>query len=112
MARTPITMRYVKDILRLKHQNGLSVREIAVRRRQQERFKAKPKITCNAPMPTRELKQYCALDEATLKMLEFAMADLNFSARGHNSRAFFGEAVQHVPHILPVEAWLFTLGPF
>lgn len=29
MARTPITMRYVKDILRLKHQNGLSVREIA-----------------------------------------------------------------------------------
>jgi len=29
MARTPITMRYVKDILRLKHQNGLSIREIA-----------------------------------------------------------------------------------
>src|SRR5512144_2036308 len=29
MARKPITMRYVKDILRLKHQNQLSVREIA-----------------------------------------------------------------------------------
>src|SRR5512137_2193349 len=29
MARTPIAMRHVKDILRLKHQNHLSVREIA-----------------------------------------------------------------------------------
>src|SRR5262249_22691451 len=29
MARKPIIMRYVKDILRLKHQNQLSVREIA-----------------------------------------------------------------------------------
>ncbi len=29
MARKPITMRYVRDILRLKHQNQLSVREIA-----------------------------------------------------------------------------------
>ena len=29
MARKPILMRYVKDILRLKHQNQLSVREIA-----------------------------------------------------------------------------------
>jgi hypothetical protein len=29
MARKPITMRYVRDILRLRHQNHLSVREIA-----------------------------------------------------------------------------------
>ncbi len=29
MARKPIAMRYVRDILRLKHQNQLSVREIA-----------------------------------------------------------------------------------
>lgn len=29
MARKPMTMRYIKEILRLKHQNGLSVREIA-----------------------------------------------------------------------------------
>ena len=32
-------------------------RVIAARQRQQERFKAKPKITCNARMGTRELKQ-------------------------------------------------------
>ncbi len=35
-------------------------------------------------MGPRELKAYCALDEATLEMLKFAMADLNFSARGYD----------------------------
>src|SRR5512138_1073119 len=34
-------------------------RVVAARRRQQERFKHKPKITCNARMGTRELKTWC-----------------------------------------------------
>ena len=34
-------------------------RVVAARKRQQERFKTKPKITCNASMGSRELKQYC-----------------------------------------------------
>jgi magnesium chelatase family protein len=59
-------------------------RVVAARRRQHERFKAKPKITCNARMGSRELKQYCELDEATLAMLKFAMADLNLSARAYD----------------------------
>ncbi len=59
-------------------------RVIAARQRQQERFKHKPKITCNARMGSRELKQFCPLDEATLEMLKFAMADLNFSARAYD----------------------------
>jgi magnesium chelatase family protein len=32
-------------------------------------------------MGSRELKQSCELDEATLELLKFAMADLNLSAR-------------------------------
>ena len=59
-------------------------RVVAARRRQQERFKSKPKITCNARMGTRELKSYCALDEATMELLKFAMADLNLSARAYD----------------------------
>ena len=41
-------------------------RVVAARRRQHERFLDRPKITCNARMGGRELKQYCELDEATL----------------------------------------------
>ena len=59
-------------------------RVLAARQRQQTRFKDKPKITCNARMGTRELKQHCRLTEATLELLKFAMADLNLSARAYD----------------------------
>ena len=38
----------------------------------------------NARMETRELKQYCELDEATKELLKLAMADLNLSARAYD----------------------------
>ena len=59
-------------------------RVVAARKRQQERFKDKPKITCNARMGSRELKGYCALTEATMELLKFAMSDLNLSARAYD----------------------------
>lgn len=35
-------------------------------------------------MGSRELKQFCVLDEATIELIKFAMADLNLSARGYD----------------------------
>jgi magnesium chelatase family protein len=35
-------------------------------------------------MGTRELKTWCALDEPTMELLRFAMADLNLSARAYD----------------------------
>ena len=59
-------------------------RVIAARKRQQDRFRDKPRITCNARMGSRELKTNCALSEATLELLKFAMADLKLSARAYD----------------------------
>jgi len=59
-------------------------RVVAARVRQQQRFAKKPGITCNARMSPRQLKAYCALDDATLELLKFAMADLNLSARAYD----------------------------
>ncbi len=59
-------------------------RVIAARQRQQARFASKSKITCNARMGSRELKTYCAIDDATLELLKFAMSDLNLSARAYD----------------------------
>ena len=59
-------------------------RVVAARQRQNARFKDKPKITCNARMGSREIKNYCALDEPTLELLKFAMGDLNLSARAYD----------------------------
>ena len=57
---------------------------MVARKRQQERFKDRPKITCNARMGTRELKAYCALDEPTMELVKFAMSDLKLSARAYD----------------------------
>ena len=59
-------------------------RVVAARQRQHERFKDKPRITCNARMGSRELKNYCALDETTIELLKFAMTDLKLSARAYD----------------------------
>src|SRR5215831_18014121 len=59
-------------------------RVVAARKLQQQRFKDKPKITCNARMGTRELKAFCQLDAATVELLKFAMADMNLSARAYD----------------------------
>jgi len=70
-------------------------RVIAARKRQQDRFKDKPRISCNARMGSRELKQYCALEESTLELLKFAMSDLNLSARAYT-------ACSRLPAQLPI----------
>ena len=62
----------------------IRVRVVAARQRQHKRFADKPKITCNARMGTRELKQFCGLDEPTKELLKNAMADLNLSARAYD----------------------------
>jgi magnesium chelatase family protein len=62
----------------------IRARVITARQRQQARFKAKAKITCNARMGSRELKAHCVLEEATLEMLKLAMTDLNLSARAYD----------------------------
>jgi magnesium chelatase family protein len=62
----------------------IRVRVIAARLRQQKRFAHRPKITCNARMGTKELKEFCALDDATKDLLKMAMTELDFSARAYD----------------------------
>ena len=59
-------------------------RVIAARQRQIARFKDRPKITCNARMGSKELNQFCNLDEPTKELLKFAMTDMNLSARAYD----------------------------
>lgn len=59
-------------------------RVIAARQRQQARFRGRPRLTCNARMGSRELKQYCALDEPALELLKMAMHELRLSARAYD----------------------------
>jgi len=59
-------------------------RVIAARQRQQVRFKGRPRVSCNARMGSRELKEYCALSSETMDLLKYAMSDMNLSARAYD----------------------------
>ncbi len=50
---------------------------------QKERFK-KTKVRANAYMRQKEIKQFCALDQNSKKLLKAAIEDLNLSARGYD----------------------------
>jgi magnesium chelatase family protein len=67
-------------------ENSSQIRErvVAARQIQQKRFAYKPKITCNARLGPKELKEFCALEDATKELLKNAMTDLNFSARAYD----------------------------
>jgi magnesium chelatase family protein len=59
-------------------------RVIAARQRQQQRFAGRAQVSCNARMTTRDLKQHCALDNQSMELLKFAMADMRLSARAYD----------------------------
>ena len=62
----------------------IRARVVAARGLQHQRFAHKPKITCNARMATKEIKEFCALDESTKQLLQNAMAEYNLSARAYD----------------------------
>jgi magnesium chelatase family protein len=63
---------------------AIRARVIAARNIQLKRFAGRKGVTCNARMGSRDLKAHCQLDKSAREMLEFAMADLNFSARAYD----------------------------
>ena len=67
-------------------ESSATIRERVLQARtiQQCRFKQRRRLTCNARMGTRELRQFCQLDEAALGLLQFAMSDLHLSARAYD----------------------------
>jgi len=54
------------------------------RDRQRARFKAHPRVTCNAAMGTREVQTFCAMSTDAAELLKMAMSELNFSARAYD----------------------------
>jgi len=61
----------------------IRARILAARALQHERFKG-TSTRCNARMTSRQLKDYCQLDEHSRELLKMAMTELNLSARAHD----------------------------
>ena len=54
------------------------------RQRQQTRFHSDRKITCNARMSSRAIKQHCRLTSESQELIRAAMSELNLSARAYD----------------------------
>ncbi len=54
------------------------------RERQQARFRKDKKITCNARMPSRAIRQHCKLDDESQELVRSAMTSLSLSARAYD----------------------------
>lgn len=62
----------------------IRARVTAARERQQERFRGRRHLTCNAQMESRDLRRYCGLHANTLELLRNAMQELRLSARAYD----------------------------
>jgi magnesium chelatase family protein len=67
-------------------ESSMSIRARIGRTRalQQKRFVTDAKVTCNARMATRQLKQYCKLGADSHDLIRVAMSELNLSARAYD----------------------------
>ena len=54
------------------------------RERQQARFRTEKKITCNARMTSRAIKQHCRLTSDSQDLIRIAMSELSLSARAYD----------------------------
>jgi magnesium chelatase family protein len=71
------------------NQNGEQSKEIRnrvidARHIQAERFKDKNGIHCNAQMTSKQVREFCKLNDISLSLLKTAMQKLNLSARAYD----------------------------
>lgn len=59
-------------------------RVIAARQLQEQRFDGNARVTCNARMEARDIKQYCQLGDEPKNLLRMAMTELDLSARAYD----------------------------
>jgi magnesium chelatase family protein len=66
-------------------ENSASIRErvVAARKIQHRRFAGR-KVSCNARLGSRELKEFCTISDDTLELLKIAMQQANLSARAYD----------------------------
>ena len=81
---TPVPFEKLSD--NQKAESSIEIRERVTRAReiQTQRFAHLDKVHYNAQMNTKQIREYCALDDASLQLLKTAMERLNLSARAYD----------------------------
>lgn len=81
---TPVKFEKLSTLASSEKSEIIQKRVIEARKIQNERFKNNPKIYCNAQMNTKQIKEFCQLDNPSMQLLKTAMEKLNLSARAYD----------------------------
>ncbi len=81
---TPVPFDKLSDDRRGENSKIIRNRVMAARERQTERFKDVEHVHYNAQMSTKQIREFCALDEDSKALLKNAMERLNLSARAYD----------------------------
>lgn len=81
---TPVPFDKLSD--NRKAESSVEIRERVIKARevQTQRFEDLPGVHYNAQMGTRQIREYCALNDSSLQLLKTAMERLNLSARAYD----------------------------
>jgi len=81
---TPVPFEKLSDDRKAESSVEIRKRVTAARELQSLRFEALPNIHYNAQMNTKQIREFCALDEQSKELLKTAMERLNLSARAYD----------------------------
>ena len=81
---TPVPFEKLSSKVKAESSVEIRKRVIAAREVQTKRFENLEKIHYNAQMNTKQIREFCALDETSLQLLKTAMERLNLSARAYD----------------------------
>lgn len=81
---TPVPFEKLSDTRKAESSSDIRKRVSAAREIQVKRFQDFPSIHYNAQMGVKQIREFCALDDASLQLLKTAMERLNLSARAYD----------------------------
>lgn len=87
-------------------ESSATIRErvIAARNIQTARYADTPNIHCNAQMTTKQIRQYCRLDDAGQKLLGKAMTKYNLSARAYDRILKLARTIADLDHSANIQS--------
>ena len=80
----PVPPAELPDLPRGESSAAMRERVVAARRRQLERYRELPGVTCNADLKSRDLDRFCRFDAAARQRIRAMILDLDLSARAYD----------------------------
>ncbi|MGB7784458.1 MAG: YifB family Mg chelatase-like AAA ATPase, partial [Salinimicrobium sp.] len=81
---TPVPFEKLSEERKGESSREIRKRVVTARERQTQRFENSEKVHYNAQMNVKQIREHCALDEASTQLLKTAMEKLNLSARAYD----------------------------